>query len=230
MLIVRPRDICDIDFSPGKPLCPVALEGEGCLLAPHEVEQLQLISRSGLLSRRALFGLGGLGLAALLLRPDLAIAANRTAWAAGNGVGFTWSTAQANAGTLASTDSVLDSTDITNQSALDLFCDVSHSLTISSSTIAAGANFAYWIYILNEDGSTYGDNHLTTTPAAVTPALPPIAVIPAFAAASQTSIIGNSTGLVLPPGTFRWANQNNIGFNLTAATIKYRTYNTNLNN
>jgi hypothetical protein len=225
---VRLQDLCDIDFSPGKPLFPVAVDGR--MFAPHEVEQIQIGIRSGLLSRRSLFGLGIVGAAALLLEPRFAFAANRTAWTAGNGVGFTWSTAQANAGTLASTDSVLDSTDITNQTALDLFCDVSHSLTIASSTIAAGANFAYYLAYLNEDGSTYGDNHVTTTPAAAAPTYPPAAAVAAFAAATQTSVIGNATGILLAPGTFRWVNQNNIGFNLTAATIKYRTYNTNLNN
>lgn len=235
MRLITPREMFDLDFSPGKPLESVHVDGEG-YFAPHEVCELQKLARSGIvpekmmLSRRALFGLGGLGLAALLLRPDLADAANRTAWTAGNGVGFTWTTAQANAGTLATGNSVLDSTDVTNQSALDLFADLSHSLTLASSTIAAGANIAYWLCALNQDGTTYGDNHLTTTPAAVTPSFFPIAVINCFAAAAQTTIVGNCTGLVMPPGTFRWGTQNNCGFTLTGATIKYRTYNTNLNN
>lgn len=156
--------------------------------------------------------------------------ANRTAWVAGNGAGLTWSTANANAGTLANTNSVLDSTDITNGTALDIFADVSISCTISSSTIVAGANVALYLAYLNQDGTTYGDNHVTTTPAAAAPSYPPIAVIPLFAAATQTSLIGIATGLILAPGTFRWIVQNNSGFNFTAATIKYRTYNINLNN
>jgi hypothetical protein len=227
---VRIRDICDVDFSPGKPLSPVTIEGEQRLFAAFEVEQMQVSLRSGLISRRTLFGLGALTAASLLLDPRMAFAANRTAWTAGNGVGFTWTSAQANAGTLASTNSVLDSTDITNQTALDLFCDVSHSLTIASSTIAAGASFNYYVAYLNQDGTTYGDNHVTTTPAAAAPTYPPLGPVPCFAAAAQTSVIGNWTNIVLVPGTFRWINQNNIGFNLTAATIKYRTYNTQNNN
>lgn len=160
--------------------------------------------------------------------------ASRTAWTAGNGVGFTWSTAiaSANMASMTNGQSVMDSTDITNQTALDMFADISISLAISSSTIAAGANIAIWLYALNQDGTTYGDNHLTTSAATVTSSAPPIASIPCFAAATQTSIIGNITGIIIPPGTFRWAMQNNSGFTLTSGTqtVKYRTYNINLNN
>jgi hypothetical protein len=155
---------------------------------------------------------------------------SRTAWTGGNGAGLTWATANANAGTLANGNSVLDSTDITNGISLDIFADVSFSCTIASSTIAAGANIAFYLALLNQDGSTYGDNHVTTTPAAAAPSYAPAAVINLFAAATQTSLIGNYQGIVLPPGTFRWIVQNNSGFAFTAATLKYRTYNTNLNN
>lgn len=156
--------------------------------------------------------------------------ASRTAWTAGNGAGLTWATANANAGTLGNGNSVLDSTDIANGTNLDIFADVSFSCTISSSTIAAGANLAFYLALLNQDGTTYGDNHVTTTPAAAAPSYAPVAVVPLFAAASQTSLIGIYQGIILPPGTFRWIVQNNSGFAFTAATIKYRTYNTNLNN
>lgn len=159
---------------------------------------------------------------------------SRTAWTAGNGAGYTWTQAIASARMASMTNgqSVMDGTDITNQSAQDMFADISISLAIASSTIAAGANIAIFLYALNQDGTTYGDNHLTTTPASVTPSLPPIATINCFAAATQTSIIGNATGIIIPPGTFRWAMQNNSGFSLTsgAQAISYRTYNINLNN
>lgn len=161
--------------------------------------------------------------------------ASRTAWIAGLGVGFTWGTAIASAQmvSMVNGNTVLDTTDITNQTALDIFADVSISLVIASSTIAVGANIAIWLAALNQDGTTYGDNKIVTTAggSAITPSYPPIAVIPCFAAAAQTTIIGNALGLVIPPGTFRWAMQNNSGFSLTAGTqtIKYRTYNTNLN-
>jgi len=159
--------------------------------------------------------------------------ANRTAWVAGLGQGLTWGTAiaSANMASMTNGQSVMDSTDVTNQTALDIYADISISLAISSSTIGAGANIAIFLAMLNQDGTTYGDNHVTTSASSVTPSYSPIAVIPLFAAASQTSLIGNASGLIIPPGTFRWAMQNNSGFALTSGTqtIKYRTYNTNLN-
>ena len=161
--------------------------------------------------------------------------ANRTAWAAGLGVGFTWTTAinSADMASMATANTVVSSvTDITNQTALDQFMDISASLVISSSTIAAGANLAFWIYALNEDGSTYGDGQFTNgTAAAKTPTFPPCALMPLVAAASQTALLGFVQGIIIPPGSFRLAIQNNSGFSLTSGTqtVKYRTYNINLN-
>jgi hypothetical protein len=161
---------------------------------------------------------------------------NRTAWVAGNGVGLTWSTAinSADMASMATANTVLSSvTDIANGTNLDQFMDISISLAIASSTIAAGANIAFWLYLLNQDGSTYGDNQLTAgTAAAKTPTFAPCAVIPLLAAASQTTLIGSAQQIIIPPGSFRIAIQNNSGFSLTSGTqtVKYRTYNINLNN
>lgn len=235
--IVRLKDICDIDFAPGKSLYPVEVEETGRFLAPHEVDQLQVIMRSGILTRRSLFGLGAIGALGLLMRPDVAEAANTVAWIGGNlNAGTGWVTAVGNSttglATLANGSSILDGADVTNGTAFDLFADLSHSMTIASSTILAGAAISYWIYSLNQDGTTYGDNHLTTTAAAVTPSAGPSCAINCFPGATQTSIIGNSNvfqPITLPPGTFRWAMQNNSGFAFTAATIKFRSYITNVN-
>jgi hypothetical protein len=162
--------------------------------------------------------------------------ANRVAWTAGNGVGYTWSSAITGTGltTLANSSSVLSTVaDITNQSASnqDIFCDISHSISIASSTIASGANIAYFLYYLDQAGTHYGDNQLTAgTASAITPAMPPCAVIGIPPVASTTLIIGTATGIIIAPGTFRFAVQNNCGFAFTAATIQYRTYNLQLNN
>jgi hypothetical protein len=132
-------------------------------------------------------------------------------------------------GPLATANTVLSSVaDIANGTALDMFMDISVSLAIASSTVAAGANLAFWLYELNQDGSTYGDNKLTAgTGAAITPSFAPCAIIPLFAAASQTTLIGYANQITIPPGSFRLAIQNNSGFTLTAGTqtVKYRTYN-----
>jgi len=163
--------------------------------------------------------------------------ANRTAWTAGNGAGLTW-TELIKTGDLASMangSSVLSSdADIANGSNLDIYMDISYLLAIASSTIGTGANIAFWIYALNEDGSHYGDNQLPTagTQAAITPAFSPCAVLGIPAVASTTNMYGTATGIIIPPGSFRVACQNNSGFALTSGTqtVKYRTYNLNLNN
>lgn len=160
----------------------------------------------------------------------------RTAWTAGNGAGLTWTTLinSADLASMANGSSVLSSVaDIANGTNLDQFMDISALCAISSSTIAAGANLAFWLYPLQEDGTTYGDGQFTAgTQAAKTPAFPPCAVISLVAAAAQTTLVGLAQGIIIPPGSFRVAMQNNSGFTLTSGTqtVKYRTYNINLNN
>ena len=165
--------------------------------------------------------------------------ASRSAWVAGNGVGLAWATAinsadmASMAGTTAGANTVLSSiADIANGTALDQFMDLSAELVIASSSIAAGANLAFWIYALLDNGATYGDGQFVAgTPKIATPTFPPCAVMPLVAAASQTNLYGFVSGIVLPPGSFRLAIQNNSGFALTSGTqtVKYRTYNQNLN-
>lgn len=161
--------------------------------------------------------------------------ANRTSWVAGNGAGLTWSLAftSGNVNTAtANGSSMLSSTTITNGTALDMFMDISYTITIASSTIVAGANFAFWLYTLNQDGTTFGDNQLTAgTAAAITPSFSPCAIVPVFAKAATTSMVGLAQGILIPPGSFALAYQNNCGFAqaTTGNSISYRTYNINLN-
>lgn len=163
---------------------------------------------------------------------------SRTAWTAGNGVGLTWSTLinSADMASMTNGQSVLSSVaDIANGTNLDMFMDISASLVISSSTIVAGANLSFWLYALNQDGTTYGDGQLTAgTAASKTPANQQnlIGSMGLVAAATQTALIGLIQQVIIPPGSFRVAIQNNSGFTLTSGTqtVKYRTYNINLNN
>lgn len=161
--------------------------------------------------------------------------ANRTAWVAGLGVGFTWTTLinSADLASMANGSSVVSSVaDIANQTSLDQFMDVSVRCAIASSTTVAGANFALWLYALLDDGTTYGDGQFTNgTQAAKTPTFAPVAIFPLVAAAAQTTLVGFASGIIIPPGSFRAALQNNSGFTLTSGTqtVKYRTYNQNLN-
>lgn len=161
---------------------------------------------------------------------------SRTAWTAGNGVGLTWTTGinSADMASMANGSSVVSSVaDIANGTNLDMFMDISASLLIASSTIVIGANLAFFLFLLNQDGTTYGDGQFTNgTAAAKTPTFPPCVTMNLVAAAAQTALIGNAQQIIIPPGSFRLGIQNNSGFTLTAGTqtVKYRTYNLNLNN
>lgn len=166
----------------------------------------------------------------------------RTAWTAGNGAGLTWTTAfNATSGAdlnvgLTNGQSVMSSgSAVANGTNLDQFAALSFEGALgSSSAIAAGANLAFWLALLNEDGSTYGDNLMTAGSAfSGTPGWSaPIAVMPLYAS-TRTSVYGQVSGIVLPPVNFLWVMQNNTGFTLATGTsnvCKFITYNQALNN
>jgi hypothetical protein len=165
--------------------------------------------------------------------------AGKSAWVAGNGAGLTWTTAinSADMASMSNGQTVLSSVaDIANGTNLDLFGWLSFKLAISSSSIVAGANIAFWIFGLNQDGTHYGDGQFTAgTAASLTPSFGNCFQFNLVAAASQTALIGDNLNvgpLALPPWPFRFAMQNNSGFALTAGTqtVKFGTSNMNLNN
>jgi hypothetical protein len=104
----------------------------------------------------------------------------------------------------------------------------------SSSAIAAGAYLGLYLFALQNDGATYGDGSLTAgTPAAIVPPFAPAGAIP-LRVASYTLLAGMVQGIVIPPGSFRFALLNECGFTFSATAgnnvVKYRTYNMNLDN
>jgi hypothetical protein len=160
-----------------------------------------------------------------------------TGWQGGRlNSGLTWTTIinTADLASMVTGSTVVSSVaDITNGTSLDQFMDISFSQLIASSTIVAGANLAFWLFTLNQDGTTYGDgNFVNGTQKAATPTFAPCAVFPLIAAAAQTALIGLVQQIVLPPGSFRLAEQNNSGFTFTAGTqtVKYRSYNIRTDN
>jgi hypothetical protein len=161
--------------------------------------------------------------------------ANRTAWTPGNFNSGGWTAAFNNTdlASLANGSSVLSSVaDIANATNLDQFMDISMELLIASSTIVAGATMSFYIYALL-DGGAYGDGQLVAgTQKAATPVVQTCAPISIPPVAATTAIYGFYQGLLLPPGSFRLAANNLIGFALTSGTqtVKVRTYNINLNN
>jgi hypothetical protein len=85
---------------------------------------------------------------------------SRTAWVAGNGVGFTWTTAinGSDLASLANGSTVLSSVaDVANQTQLNIYADISVRMTVGSATPPAGASLNLYLAALLDDGSTYGD-------------------------------------------------------------------------
>ena len=152
-------------------------------------------------------------------------------WIAGSGVGLTptalFNTSDFTGSLLTNGQSVMSTVTVTNATALDKFMDVLLQLSISSSTIAAGANFALWLAEVLGDGTTYFPAMTAGTAASIAPPWPPCAVIPLYAAASQTALVGAASQIILPPRSFKAIIQNNSGFTLTSTTtvVDYITYN-----
>ena len=164
--------------------------------------------------------------------------ANRVAWTGGNlNTGYGWTTLfnSSDLVSLAATPAaVLSSiTAIANQTGQDMFMDVSFALACASSSVTAGMNFALYFVYLNQDGTTYGDGQFTTggTQAAKTPAVGFVGSLGLAVNGTATSLTGTLTGIPIYPGTFLPILQNNaVALNTSTQTVKYRSYNYQVNN
>lgn len=132
---------------------------------------------------------------------------------------------------LASGGGALSTTVISNSTNLDQLMDVSFVVTMGGTTVAGSYVTAY-LLPLNQDASTYGDGYAssTTTQPAAGYAVGSIGV--KVGVTSGNTVTGTIPFINLPPGDFKLAFGQNlqVALNSTAAlTLKYRTYNTNLN-
>jgi hypothetical protein len=119
---------------------------------------------------------------------------------------------------------------ITNSSTLDQLVDISFVVTVGGTT-TAGSYVTIYLLPLNQDGSTYGDGYASSTSSQ-----PAVAygnsVLVKVGVTSGNTITGMAQFVNLPPGDYKIAFGNNLGvaLNATAAlTLKYRSYNVNLN-
>lgn len=155
-------------------------------------------------------------------------------WTAGSGVGLTWTEViggtQLNA--LANNSSALTFANVvTNGTALDIFADF--SIAIKAGGTTAAPNFiGVYLYPLNQDGTTYGDNTLTsgTQTAAITPSATYWVgnIIVPTGITTGNFVYGELNRIILPPGSFLWVIQNQLGVATasdTTSSCKYRTYN-----
>lgn len=151
-------------------------------------------------------------------------------WIAGSGVGYTWTTCfvTANLTSLANNVSMLSSSaDITNQTSQDIFCDF--SINFASVVIAAPAYIGVYLYPLNSDGTTYGDKVLVAGTASAASIFPSATYFKGsiICPVGTFTPVGTLTGIVMPPGSFRFAIYQGLGVALSASTnaCNYRTYN-----
>ena len=146
-------------------------------------------------------------------------------WVAGATAGWvTGNTSGTLYNTLVNGNALISDLAIDNSSNLDVFADVSW-VAGGTATTAAPNYLAFYLYPLNEDGSTYGDGRFGSSAAGPPPAVYFSGAI-GFAAAAGTTIEGTVRGIILPPGQFKWLVYNQSGASLASTNIfKYRTYN-----
>lgn len=149
-------------------------------------------------------------------------------WVGGSGVGFTWTdaTTAASLDSLASGSSVLCTVAIANQSALDLFCDV--SIALGSAAFVAPNFVGVYLFPLNKDGSTYGDGRFATAAAGVPGGNYAAGFGSIGLVAATQAQTGTLTRIIMPPGTFKFVLYNGGGVAWVGSggnTFQYRTYN-----
>jgi hypothetical protein len=146
-------------------------------------------------------------------------------WISGSGQGLTWGSAfGTETNSLASGNAVLSSIAIANGTALDIFADI--SIALGSAVFPAGSPYiGFYLYPLNQDASTYGDGRFGTTAAGPPLSQYFVGAIPLVVGTQAQE--GALTGIVLPPGSFKFVAYNGAGIALAASanTFSYRTYN-----
>lgn len=148
-------------------------------------------------------------------------------WIGGSGQGLTWGNAFTGStlNSIASGNAILSDLQIDNSSAFDIFADV--EVVLASITSGAGAPYVgVYFYLLNSDGSTYGDGRFASSAAGPPPSQYFVGAAPLIASLTQ-AFQATVRGIVLPPGKGKFVlyNQAGVAFASSANTCKYRTYN-----
>lgn len=153
-------------------------------------------------------------------------------WIGGSGQGLTYGALfGSEVNSLANLSSVRSSITVANGSPLDMFMDISVNLGSAAFTNGAGQKqqqvplIAFYLYPLNQDGSTYGDGQFGSQTAAQPPGRYYSGAIN-LVIATQAQV-GTLRGVVMPPGSFRMVLFNSGGATLNASSnsINYCTYN-----
>lgn len=156
--------------------------------------------------------------------------ANTTRWI----IDTNWTAATFTAGdlnSLASGGGALSTAAITNGTALDQMADVSFVVTVGGTTLASSVITVYALP-LNQDGSTYGDGYASSSSTQPASGYYAGSIGVKAGVTSGSTVTGTVQFISLPPGDYKLAFGNNlqVALNATAAlTLKYRSYNVNLN-
>ncbi len=148
-------------------------------------------------------------------------------WVAGSLQGLAWGSAgfSTEVNSLANGNAVIAASQIDNSTALDVFADL--SVVLGSITTGSGTPYlGFYLYPLNEDGTTYGDGQFGSAVAGPPPSIYLAGNILLPASATGT-LKGAVRGIILAPGKFKFLIFNQAGATLAASgnTINYRTYN-----
>lgn len=146
-------------------------------------------------------------------------------WIAGSGQGLTWGDAFSTAtlNSIASGNAILSDLQIDNSSAFDVFADL--SIALASAAFVAPNYIGVYLYPLNKDGTTYGDGRFGSSASGPPPGNYLVGSI-GIVAATQVQE-GAVTGILIPPGKFKFVLYNGGGVALASSgnTCQYRTYN-----
>ena len=148
-------------------------------------------------------------------------------WVAGATAG-TWTTAFASGdiNSLPNSDAVMSSNGaIANSTNLDEFCIL--SVALGSIAVTTPNYIGVFVYPLNEDGTTYGDNLLTAgTPSSSQPSANYWKANIGVQTGTAT-VKGSTIVFPIPPVNFNFVITNRLGVAFAASgnTIKYQTFN-----
>jgi hypothetical protein len=116
---------------------------------------------------------------------------------------------------------IIATNSISNGTNLDQYCDVSFIGTAITTTTGQ-PYIGVYVYPLNGDGSTYGDGQSGANAPGTTYWVGNIN----WRIANNTAPTGTMRGILLPPGTFKFAIYNQLTVAMvTGSVLYYRTYN-----
>lgn len=144
-------------------------------------------------------------------------------WSAGSLVGLTWSGSYFTSATFASlaNGSCIASSMFSNGAALDQYLDFSYSVQTGAATVAGTSYMSLYLLPMNADGTTYGDGSLAVGGTfAGTPGSGYYVGVSSIGkvVASGAQATGQLPRIVIPPGSFILALQNNLGNALGTST------------